>query len=57
MVTGSGIEQRATVFAHAHASHQDRRGPDNTRPCRPGEGPETEPGGPVNWRGMTDDEY
>ena len=24
---------------------------------RPGEGEATEPGGPVNWRGMTDDDY
>ena len=53
----SRVEHRATHFSLGQHAPQDR----STTPAegvpRPGEGEATEPGGPVNWRGMTDDEY
>lgn len=56
-MTTSGIESRATPFQLAQHARQDRRTNSDDNLVRPGEGDPTQPGGPVNWRGMTDDEY
>lgn len=56
-MTDSRIEESGSHFRFAHDSYQDRRPRDPNAPPRPGEGEATNPGGPVNWRGMPDDEY
>lgn len=56
-MTDSGVEQGATPFQLGRHAQQDRRPVDRHGVARPGEGVETDPGGPVNWRGMAEDDY
>ena len=56
-MTQSGVEQKATPFQLGQHEQQDRRPRGTNGIERPGEGDATQPGGPVNWHGMTDDEY
>lgn len=56
-MTQSGVEQKATPFQLGQHEQQDRRPRSTNGIARPGEGDATQPGGPVNWRGMPDDEY
>jgi hypothetical protein len=57
MTSASGIEQESTFFALGQHAHQRRTPIDPSRQHRPGEGPETEPSGPVNWYGIENDDY
>ena len=56
-MTQSGVEQKATPFQLGRHEQQDGRPRSTNGIERPGEGDATQPGGPVNWRGMNDDEY
>ena len=56
-MTESGVEHKATPFQLGQHEQQDRRRTTPDGVPRPGEGDPRRPGGPVNWRGMTDDEY
>jgi hypothetical protein len=56
-MTQSGVEQKATPFQLGRHSQQDRRPENPDGVARPGEADATQPGGPVNWRGMPDDDY
>jgi len=55
-MTQSGVEQKATPFQLGRHEQQDGRPRSTNGIERPGEGDATQPGGPVNWRGMNDDE-
>jgi hypothetical protein len=56
-MTESGVEQRATSFQLGQHDQLDRLRTTPDGVPRPGEGDPRRPDGPVNWRGMTDDEY
>jgi hypothetical protein len=53
----SGVEHQATPFQLGRHAQQDRRPKNPDGVARPGEGDVTQPGGPINWRGMPDDDY
>ena len=53
----SGVEQKATPFQLGRHAQQARRRTTPDLFARPGEGEPSDPGGPVNWHGMAEDEY